>query len=513
MSYLKKSLELITHRVFALGVLIFLQAVALVVMIWRFNDYFVFFYAICILISLSVVLWMVNNRSHPAYKLAWTIAIMLFPIFGGFFYLFFGANRLSRRMKNKMGKVTKEMADALPIISEVFTNLQQENMTAFRQAYYIANYSYNPIYKNTLTEFLPSGEKKFARMLEELEKAQRYIFLEYFIIQPGKMWDGILSVLVAKAQQGLEVRVIYDDVGCILKLPPKYNETLEEMGIKCSVFNPVLPILTSRLNNRDHRKICVIDGRVGFTGGINLANEYINAVEKHGHWRDTAIMLKGEAVFSLTAMFLSVWDYLRDIKEDYLLFRPQETFPPAYDDGYVQPFADNPLDDEPVGQTVYLNLITKAEDYLYINTPYLIIDDEISTALCAAAKSGVDVRIMTPHIADKWYVHAQTQSYYEVLLESGVKIYEYTPGFNHAKTFVVDDKYGVVGTINLDYRSLYLHFECGVWLYRTKSVLEIKEDFLKTLEVGTSISLYDCYQISWYRRLGRSILRAFAPLM
>ena len=274
-----------------------------------------------------------------------------------------------------------------------------------------------------------------------------------------------------------------------------------------------MPILSSRFNTRDHRKICVIDGNVGFTGGINLADEYINAYEKHGHWKDTSILLKGEAVFNLTVMFLSMWDYLDGTtgKTDYSRY-----YPTVWDEnakGYVQPFADNPLDDEAVGETVYLNLINKAKRYVYITTPYLILSSEMFTALTSAAKCGVDVRIITPHVPDKWYVHAVSRSHYQPLIEAGVKIYEYTPGFIHAKTFVVDDDYAVVGTINLDYRSLYLHFECAVWMYQTPSVAQVRDDFFKTQQISQEITLEECRSLSFPRRLGRSVLRVFAPLM
>ena len=384
---------------------------------------------------------------------------------------------------------------------------------AANQSRYISHCAYCPPYQNTTTEYLPLGEVKFERMVEELKKAKHYIFLEYFIIQEGKMWNTILDILRQKAAEGVDVRVIYDDMGCIMILPTGYDRTLEQMGIKCRIFNPFVPILSSRFNTRDHRKICVIDGNVGFTGGINLADEYINAYEKHGHWKDTSILLKGEAVFNLTVMFLSMWDYLDGTtgKTDYSRY-----YPTVWDEnakGYVQPFADNPLDDEAVGETVYLNLINKAKRYVYITTPYLILSSEMLTALTSAAKCGVDVRIITPHIPDKWYVHAVSRSHYQPLIEAGVKIYEYTPGFIHAKTFVVDDDYAVVGTINLDYRSLYLHFECAVWMYQTPSVAQVRDDFFKTQQISQEITLEECRSLSFPRRLGRSVLRVFAPLM
>ena len=509
---MKKILRFITQRVVITALLIVLQALLLFGFIWKLDNYFVYFYAGSVLLSLLITLGIINSKSNPAYKIAWLIPILLFPVFGGLVYLLFGSDRTGRYLRKKLQGIGTEMDN---VIGEAHRRSGAEQLPpdAANQSRYISHCAYCPPYQNTTTEYLPLGEVKFERMVEELKKAKHYIFLEYFIIQEGKMWNTILDILRQKAAEGVDVRVIYDDMGCIMILPTGYDRTLEQMGIKCRIFNPFVPILSSRFNTRDHRKICVIDGNVGFTGGINLADEYINAYEKHGHWKDTSILLKGEAVFNLTVMFLSMWDYLDGTtgKTDYSRY-----YPTVWDEnakGYVQPFADNPLDDEAVGETVYLNLINKAKRYVYITTPYLILSSEMLTALTSAAKCGVDVRIITPHIPDKWYVHAVSRSHYQMLIEAGVKIYEYTPGFIHAKTFVVDDDYAVVGTINLDYRSLYLHFECAVWMYQTPSVAQVRDDFFKTQQISQEITLEECRSLSFPRRLGRSVLRVFAPLM
>ena len=509
---MKKILRFITQRVVITALLIVLQALLLFGFIWKLDNYFVYFYAGSVLLSLLITLGIINSKSNPAYKIAWLIPILLFPVFGGLVYLLFGSDRTGRYLRKKLQGIGTEMDN---VIGEAHRRSGAEQLPpdAANQSRYISHCAYCPPYQNTTTEYLPLGEVKFERMVEELKKAKHYIFLEYFIIQEGKMWNTILDILRQKAAEGVDVRVIYDDMGCIMILPTGYDKTLEQMGIKCRIFNPFVPILSSRFNTRDHRKICVIDGNVGFTGGINLADEYINAYEKHGHWKDTSILLKGEAVFNLTVMFLSMWDYLDGTtgKTDYSRY-----YPTVWDEnakGYVQPFADNPLDDEAVGETVYLNLINKAKRYVYITTPYLILSSEMFTALTSAAKCGVDVRIITPHVPDKWYVHAVSRSHYQPLIEAGVKIYEYTPGFIHAKTFVVDDNYAVVGTINLDYRSLYLHFECAVWMYQTPSVAQVRDDFFKTQQISQEITLEECRSLSFPRRLGRSVLRVFAPLM
>ena len=508
---MKKILRFLTQRVVLTALLILIQALLLFGIIWKLNNYFIYFYAFSVLLSLLLTLRIINNKSNPAFKIAWLIPILLFPVLGGLVYLVFGSDRTGKYIRNKMGRIEKEMQDGISKANER-SGIEKMPPDVVNQSHYISNSAHCPPYKNTTVEYLPMGEVKFERMVQELKKAKRYIFMEYFIIQEGTMWNTILDVLEEKAKEGVDVRVIYDDMGCILTLPTGYEKTLREKGIQCQIFNPFIPILSSHFNTRDHRKICVIDGNVGFTGGINLADEYINGYEKHGHWKDTAILLKGEAVFSLTTMFLSMWDYLiKKEGEDYAAY-----YPDSWDEnaqGIVQPFADNPLDDEAVGETVYLNLINKAKRYVYITTPYLILSNEMVTAMNTAAKSGVDVRIITPHVPDKWYVHAVSRSYYDMLVEAGVKIYEYTPGFVHAKTFVVDDEYAVVGTINLDYRSLYLHFECAAWMYKASCVTDVRDDFLKTQQMSQEITLEKCRNISIPRRLGRSVLRVLAPLM
>ena len=511
---MQKLVSLLFHRVVIVGVSILLQAAFLLSMVLFFSDYFIEVYFVCIFISICVVLWIVGNRSNPAYKIAWLIPILAFPVFGGILYLLFGGHHLSARTRRKMQGVNATAREAMGADQGAMARLEQLDRNAANQSRYIKYASDCPVHVNTEVEYFPLGELKYQRMLEELKKAKHYIFLEYFIIEEGVMWDSVLDILTEKAAQGVDVRVLYDDIGCMFTLPRDYARTLEERGIACCVFNPFIPVLSSRLNNRDHRKILVIDGHTGFTGGINLADEYINAKVKYGHWKDTAVMLKGEGVWNLTVLFLSMWDHVRGTEESFEPYRPPFHPESVREElGFVQPFTDSPLDDEPVGENVYLNLINKAERYVYITTPYLIIDSTMTTALCTAAKSGVDVRILTPHIPDKKVIFEVTRAHYPLLLEAGVKIYEYTPGFVHAKTFSVDDKYGVVGSINMDYRSLFLHFECGVWMYRCPCIAQIRDDFLKTLEESQQMELDKVTRLSWVKKLGRAILRVFAPLM
>ncbi|MHC1750398.1 MAG: cardiolipin synthase [Cellulosilyticaceae bacterium] len=511
---MKKIFKFISSRMVIVGCLIALQAVILILTIWKLSNYYAYVYAFFILISVVAVIYLLSSKDNPSYKLAWVIPILIFPIFGGLFYLLFGGSKTNKKFREKVYEMQQNTLFLLQQDNCVIEEIKEKNPSVAVQSHYIKQFSTCPVWKNTQTEYLPLGEIFWERLKEELEQAKYYIFMEYFIIEEGTMWDSILEILQRKAKEGVDVRVIYDDVGSLQTLPYKYNEKLKSMGIKCIVFNPFVPALSIKLNNRDHRKITVIDGYTGFTGGINLADEYINAYEKHGHWKDVAIMLKGDAVWNLTVMFLEVWAFNAGEHIDYEDYRPYKYFNGTFEsDGYVQPYGDSPMDGEIVGENVYLNIIMRATQYVYINTPYLVVDNELVTALSLAAKSGIDIRIVTPHIEDKWYVHMVTRSYYKQLIEAGVKIYEYKPGFIHAKTFVSDDEIGVVGTINMDYRSLYLHFECGVWLYKTKSVLELKKDFIQTLEDCIPITLEECNEVNWFKRCMRAVMRIFAPLM
>jgi len=464
-------------------------------------------------LSILVCLYIVSRSGTGAYKLIWIFMILLFPLFGGLLYLLFsfqGATRNFTRQAAKTEAKAKGLL-AFPGTSEDALLDALPDRTA--QVQYLQNHAGFPVYTDSETTYLSPGEAKYEALLAQLEKAERYIFLEYFIIQEGTMWNAILEILKEKISQGVKVRVLYDDLGCFLKLPKDYDSKLRNMGIDCQVFNRFKPVLTTMQNNRDHRKIAVIDGKVAFTGGINLADEYINVVEKFGHWKDASVMVRGKAAWSFTLMFLQMWELATGVDEDYAQYYPWIlTDCPVKASGFVQPYADSPMDKENVGEHVYLQIINNAKQYLYINTPYLIIDESMMSALCLAAKSGVDVRIVTPHKWDKRFVHLTTQSYYRDLIAAGVRIYEYTRGFIHSKTFVSDDIVATVGSTNLDFRSLYLSFECGALMYHTYAVTQLKEDFLNTLTQCHEITVKDC-QCGPIKRIYQDILRLFAPLM
>ena len=512
---IKKLTSLIFNRTVLIAALIVFQAALLLVSMVFFSAFFVYFYWNCVILSILAVLIIVSRQTDPGYKIAWIIPILIFPVFGWLVYLLCGGNRLSARMRRKMQGMDRKMIEVLEQDCKA-ESLSGFGMDAVIQSRYLERYAHCPAYTNTDTRYFPLGDDAFPVMLEELRHAKRYIFLEYFIIAPGIFWDSVLEILKEKHAAGVDVRIIYDDVGCLPTLPMRYDRKLEaETGIPCCSFNRFKPVLSIRMNNRDHRKFCIIDGHTAFTGGINLADEYINAKPRYGHWKDSAIQVKGAAAWSMTVMFLTMWEYIREVEEDYDRFRAPAPPAGAEPGGnhFVQPYTDNPLDNEAVGETVYLNLINKAQNYVYIMTPYLIVSDSVNTALCNAAKAGVDVRIITPHVPDKRLVFELTRAHYQPLLEAGVQIFEYTPGFVHAKNFAVDDRYGTVGSINLDYRSMFLHFEDGVWLCNDPTVLEIKSDFLATQARSQAVTLEQCRGHSWPRKFLRSILRVVAPLV
>lgn len=490
-----------------------IQVAALVVMFLFFQEKFAYFYAVCILFSLAAALHIINSERNPAYKIAWLIPLLLVPIFGGPLYAIFGKIHPKRREIQKFRQVLRQTAEALRDDNAGLEQLSQVVPEALPHVRYIQTAAAVPPYCHTDTQYYPLGEEMFAAMCQELEGAKRFIFLEYFIIHEGTMWNTMLEILERKAREGVEVRVMFDDVGSLLTLPRHYERQLRQKGIQACVFNPFHSILSSRFNNRDHRKICVVDGTVGFTGGINLADEYINAVEVHGHWKDGGVRLRGDAVWSLTVMFLAMWDFVCGKSEDFSRFRGDpQVLSAVFPDGFVQPYTDMPLDRENVGENVYLNLINRAQTSICITTPYLILDNETITALQTAAKSGVDVQIITPYVPDKKYVQFLTRSNYEALLRDGVRIYEYTPGFIHMKNCICDSKYAVVGTINFDYRSLYLHFECAAWMCNSKAVGQVQEDFEQTLALSREVTLDSMQQLGFFKRLLLSVLRVFSPL-
>lgn len=441
-------------------------------------------------LSFLISVFILTKNDNSAYKISWIMLIMSLPVLGGLLYIFFGNKNPSRKMRQQIEKVHEEKSKILRQDLDIAKELAKKEPGVAGRSRYLYNQSDCPVWTNTKTKYFPLGDDMFDDMLEELKRAEHFIFLEFFIVEDGIFWGSILEVLEEKAKEGVDIRVMYDDIGCLLLLPKNYVTRLENAGISCIAFNPFKPVLSLAMNNRDHRKILVIDGHTAYTGGVNLADEYINMADRFGHWKDTAMKFQGDAVANFTVMFLEMWNAFRKTDEDFSNFFPHVYHKEAFEgEGYVQPFGDTPLDDEPTAENLYIDILNRATKYVYIYTPYLIISDTMTHALCMAAGRGVDVRILTPGIPDKKLIYRLTRSNYKELMRAGIEVYEYTPGFLHAKSYVSDDTEAVIGTINMDYRSLYLHFECGAYLHGTDTVMDMKNDFLETMKKSRKMEL------------------------
>ena len=460
-------------------------------------------------LSLLIVLYLVRKDENSAYKVGWIALIGILPLLGGALYLAFGNKRPAKRLRLKMQAV--EDAHKKDLVQEpgVLEGLDAREQG---QSRYVAKYGPYPAWQNTRTQYFACGEAMYPQLLADLEKAEKSIFLEFFIVSHGCMWNGIEKILRRKAAQGVDVRLIYDDFGSLLGLPADFIVRMERAHIRCIPFNPVVPLVSLVMNHRDHRKIVVVDGNTAYTGGINLADEYINEEERFGYWKDAALRTEGAAVWNFTVMFLDHWNAFRPSEEDYAPFMPQAEALSAQSDGVIQPYGDSPLDEEALAETVYLNIINQAQRYVYIYTPYFAVGETMLEALKAAAKRGVDVRLVLPGIPDKKLIFRLTRSYYVPLLRAGVRIYEFTPGFLHAKCYVSDDRAAVVGSINMDYRSLFLHFECGALLLYNSQVIALRDDVLRTLPECREVQLADC-RTSLAGTLLDSVLRLLSPLM
>jgi len=509
-----KYIKHFTSRLVITAFFALLQIITFIILVVALSSYAIPIYTVLTAISVIVVIFIINEDRNPAYQLIWSVIILSFPIFGGLMYLAASLQSTTYFFKKKHSSTRSEVAKHIVSSDEALSEFRNSYPSMASHARYLLEHGNSPIYKNTSAQYFPSGEAKFARLKEELCKAEKFIFLEYFIIQEGIMWDSVLKILIEKAKSGVDVRIIWDGMGSMSTLPKNYDKILRKLGIKVTVFNPFVPLASIIQNNRDHRKIVVIDGHTAFTGGINLADEYINAYERFGHWKDAGVMLKGDAAARFPLMFLENW-YIKNPVDSNLA--ALAALPPSIHEneasGWAQPYSDSPLDNELIGEAVYLDIIAKATDYVYIMTPYLIPDNELMSAMCLAAKSGIDVRIITPHKPDKWYAFQVTRSFYGRLINAGVRIYEYTPGFVHSKVAVSDDRAATVGSVNLDYRSLYLHFECGTMIYDCPAIADIKKDFLDTFAVSQEITAEKYKKLRGRHGLIMSLLRFFAPLL
>ena len=506
----KKLTRLLLSQKTTIIFLLLLQILFLMAMVLGVLAYTQWIYYLLTALGLILAIYICNQDENPAYKLSWVIPLLAIPLFATVAYFILSNQYSTKRARKNHMKICEETRPYLRQDVQIRRKLLDRSRNVSKLSKYLYDYAGYPTCCGTNVKYFSSGMKKFRAMLQELEKAEKFIFMEYFIVGQGEMWSEIEKILLRKAAAGVDVRLMYDGMGSQYLLPFRYDKRLREHGIKCHVFNPFRPLLSSIQNNRDHRKICVIDGNVAFNGGVNLADEYINLKERFGYWKDTAVMIKGDAVWNFTMMFLQMWEILDNSPNNYDKYRPTVSDKQA--EGFVIPYGDSPLDSENVGEMVYIDIINHAKDYVYITTPYLIPNNELVTAMEYAAKSGVDVRIITPGNPDKWYCRSIAWSYYRDLLELGVKIYEFD-GFIHAKTFVSDNKSAVVGTINVDYRSLYLHFECATYMYGTGTEQEVRRDFERTLEHSREITLADCDKRTLFSCAVSAVLRMFAPLL
>lgn len=458
-----------------------------------------------------MAIYLFNSDMDPTSKITWLALIAVMPMVGAPLYFYTQADVGHRLLKKRVAALLEQTRGSLMQKEVTMEKLLQDNEQEAALAKYLQKSGNHPVYDHCQLNFFPSGEAKFEELKQQLKTAEKFIFLEYFIVDEGRMWGEILEILAEKAKQGVNVRVMYDGNCEFITLPRNYPEKLQALGIQCRVFSPATPLVSTHYNYRDHRKIAVIDGKVAFTGGVNLADEYINEREKHGHWKDTALMIKGEAARSFTLMFLQMWNLREKLPEiGSYLQSDCESFPE--EKGFVIPFADCPLDEYRVGERVYMDVLNRATRYVHIMSPYLILDGELETALCFAARRGVDVKLIFPGVPDKKIPYALAKTYYRPLMNAGVKIYEYKPGFVHAKTFVSDDRRGVVGTINLDYRSLYHHFECAAYLYDCSCLYDMEEDFQKTLEHCHPVSMEDLKNRPMTQKLCGWLMKVIAPL-
>lgn len=514
---MKKFFNFIFSRIFFIFCMVLLQLGFLGVFLMYFSRYFIYLYSLNLIVGMIFTFMIVNDNINPAFKITWILIVIVIPFLGGFIYLTFGEKRLLKSIKKRLYGFSIKFKDSMDLSKDYdIENLTDSDMNVYRQVKYINSVAGSPIFFNTDTKYYGSGEESFEDYLNDLRTAEKFIFMEYFIISEGFFLDSILEIFKEKVEKGVDVRIILDDVGSILTLSNKKIEEIRSFGIKVVEFNPIKGIILPKHNNRTHRKMTIIDGRIGYTGGINIADEYINLIEKYGYWKDSVLRIEGHAVWQFINMFISLWDYSTgentDIATLYDKNESEETATIKKELGVVIPFTETPIQ-ESIGENMYINMIRRANRYIYITSPYLIITWEMEKALISAAKSGVDVRIITPHIPDKKYVHLLTRSFYKNLVENGVKIYEFEKGFIHAKNCICDDEFVVIGSINLDYRSLYLHFECAVWTYGAPIITDVKEDFENTLKQSLKITPEWVKSRNLITRILQSLLRLFAPLM
>lgn len=512
--FINCAFKIIFSRTLIIILMVLLQMLAMLVSFTWLGNYLHYIWEGMSLLGALLIIYIINRDEPTEFKISWIIPICIFPILGALIYIFVISNAGGIGLKAKTYIRVKETKDLL-YTSEDTKEAIKDCPDSFRGfSGYMEHRAGYPTYHNSNAVYYALGEDKFKDLLEELQKAKDFIFLEYFIVERGVMWNAVLAILKEKVKEGVEVRVMYDGMCSILKLPYKYPEELKKYGIKAKMFAPIMPFLSTNQNNRDHRKIVVIDGKVAFTGGVNLADEYINEKEVYGHWKDVAVKITGDAVRSFTVMFLQMWNVSEKGTENYERYLQDIKYEqPLYHDGFVIPYGETPTMKQEVAKTVYESMINSANKYVHIMTPYFIVEREFLDSMRYAAGRGVEVSMILPHIPDKHIVYYIARTFYPELLHAGIRIYEYIPGFVHAKTFAVDDTSATVGTINLDYRSFYHHFECGAYFYGNKVVEKVEEDFQNTLLKCREVTWEYYKKIPIYQKILGRAFKLFAPLM
>ena len=494
-------------RFFAVFIAFLLQVAFAICIRIFFRNYAFLIDVVFKVLSVFIVLAILKDSTKLSNDVPWIIIILLFPIFATILLVTLGKNYSRNKLMRSIVEEEEKSLKYLKQDIKVTTSIEKNYLTNLKYINAVTNY---PVSTNNKLEYYATGADFYESLLKELKKAKKYIFMEYFIInKQSEMWDGVLDILKEKASEGVIVRVLYDDIGSIRVLSPKFPNELKKYGIDCITFNTLSPLKGIFMNNRDHRKITIIDGKVAFSGGVNISDEYINKKERYGIWKDNGIKIVGDAIWNLTVMFLNMWNANRS--EDKDISKYKYDFTDDLNNGYVIPYPDGPLDEELVGENVYINMINESKKYLYIMTPYLIIDTDMINSLIRASKRGVDVRVIVPGIPDKKIAYTQTTSFFKVLHDNGIKIYKYKNGFIHSKVFLSDDNKSVVGTINLDYRSLYLHFENGIYMENVDIIKNILKDFETTFKECNIITSKDL-KANFIKRAWQSILRLFAPL-
>ncbi len=505
---MRRLLKLVTGRFFWTFVFIFFQ-IGVVAITLRYVESRFGLAVINSVLGIVVSFLIFSRDDAPEYRMSWILLIMVVPVFGCSMYLIFGNKKKGIAQEKRMRKYHE--LKSMHMIDSFQKSVEPEKVLSpddAKLSMYVSGLSESKVFGNTTTDYYPLGDLCFPDMVEEIKKAKKFIFLEYFIFDKGVFWDTILEILKQKVNEGVEVLLMYDDMGSIASLPMHYYKELRSYGIHAVAFNPARPRLNPKLNYRDHRKVCIIDGNVAISGGLNIADEYINRKITHGHWKDNGFIIRGDGVWNYTFMFLQLWSYSAPEEyhvDDFSKYMPTES---SSQDGYIQSFGDSPLDEFSVAENAYMSIINNAKRYVWISTPYLILDSSMVNALTLAARSGVDVRILTPSIPDKKSVFAHTRANYRVLLANGVRILEYVPGFMHSKMFVSDDQIALVGTTNMDFRSFFLHFESGTIFYGGKTVQAVKDDFSDTFNLCKEIT----YKEFSARPIGQKLLALFSKI-